>query len=146
MTTGTVTLVKSKSEVWLPTHHFSLIIFHLLRIGIEGHNLEQPRWGMGHTISNVLKEFGRNPELSKDLEFYLYFHSHIPDFDFLKHPKIKLRLIKPPLFKNLTALNIFYHILLPFAAKKDKIDLMYYPSYLMPMILLIPGFKKNFNG
>lgn len=116
-----------------------------MKIGIEGHALEQPRWGLGHTISNFLEVFGKNPELSKDIEFYLYFHKQIPDFDFLKHPKIKLRLIRPPLLKNLVSLNVFYHILLPFAAKKDKIDLMYYPSYLMPVILLIPGFKKIFN-
>jgi len=116
-----------------------------MRIGIECHNLEQPRWGLGHTISSFLKEFSENQELIKNYEFYLYFHKKIPDFEFLKHPRFKLRLVKPPLFKNFTSLNIFYHILLPFAAKKDKVDLMYYPSYLVPMIFLLPGFGKAFK-
>ena len=111
----------------------------MIKMGIECHNLEQPRWGVGHYITSFLQEVAKkNPS---DFKFYLYFHKKIPDFEVLKNPIFEKKIIKPLFGKP--SMNIFYHILMPLTARKDKIDIMFLPSYLMPIFYLLP-FAKRF--
>lgn len=103
-----------------------------MRIGIECHNLENQRWGIGRNLekllSNIVQFKKTRPELIKGLEFFLYFRSFIPDDDFLKDPIFKCRVLKfiRPSF------NIFYHILIPLQYKKDKLDGIFFPGYMLP--------------
>lgn len=99
-----------------------------MRIGIECHNLENQRWGIGRNLEKLLTTLTENPELTKGLEFFLYFRSFIPKDEFLKNQIFKckvLKIIKP-------SFNIFYHILIPLQYKKDRLDVMFFPGYMLP--------------
>lgn len=103
----------------------------MLKIGIECENIEDPktRWGVGHLVLNLLKEYAENPEYQKKNKLYLYFKSKIPTDEFLQNPVFIKKVLKLPLTDSF---NIFYHILMPFKAMRDKIDIMFFPSYMLP--------------
>lgn len=103
-----------------------------MRVGIECHNLENQRWGIGRNLEKLLTTISENPELTKRIEFFLYFRSFIPNDDFLKNPIFKckvLKIIKP-------SFNIFYHILIPLQYRKDKLDAMFFPGYMLPLFFM----------
>jgi len=100
------------------------------KIGIECENLEGERFGVGHTMAQLLEALTEMPGIQKKYKFILYFKNEIPKDNFLKHHIFKKKIIKipgiPPSF------NIFYHILLPFYFLKDKLDFFFFPSYMLP--------------
>jgi glycosyltransferase involved in cell wall biosynthesis len=100
------------------------------KIGIECENLEGERFGVGHTMAQLLETITKVPGIQKKYKFVLYFKNKIPKDDFLKHPVFKKKILKipgiPPSF------NIFYHILLPFYFLKDRLDFFFFPSYMLP--------------
>ncbi len=65
-----------------------------------------------------------------DLKFVLYFKKEIPD-DLKLGNKFKNKLLKAPF--GLQSNALFMHYLLPRAAKKDKIDILFCPAYLGPI-------------
>lgn len=91
------------------------------------------RWGVGHLILNLLKEYAGNTEYQKKFKLYLYFKSSIPSDEFLKNPVFVKKIVKLP---GINSFNIFYHILMPFKAMRDKIDIMFFPSYMLPPLYL----------
>lgn len=103
----------------------------MIKIGIECENIEDPktRWGVGHLVLNLLKEYAENPEYQKRVQLFLYFKSSIPSDEFLQNPIFVKKVVKLPLFNSF---NIFYHILMPIGAMKDKVDAMFFPSYMLP--------------
>jgi len=103
----------------------------MIRVGVECENLEdaKSRWGVGHLVLNLLKEYAANQEYQKKFKLYLYFKSGIPSDDFLQNPIFVKKVLKLP-FVN--SFNIFYHILMPLRAILDKIDIMFFPSYNLP--------------
>lgn len=103
----------------------------MIKIGIECENLEdaKSRWGVGHLDLNLLKEYAANPEYQKKFQLYLYFKSSIPSDEFLKNPAFVKKVAKLP---HINSFNIFYHILMPIKAMRDKIDIMFFPSYMLP--------------
>ena len=109
-----------------------MIIFtKMLKIGIECENLEdaKSRWGVGHLVLNLLKEYATNPEYQKKVKLYLYFKSKIPSDVFLQNPIFVKKVLKLP-FVN--SFNLFYHIMMPLRAMLDRVDMIFFPSYNLP--------------
>ena len=78
----------------------------MLKIGIECENLEdaKSRWGVGHVVLNLLKEYEKNIEWHKEFKLYLYFNQFIPDDEVLKNPIFVKRIVG---WKSLKSFNIF---------------------------------------
>ena len=95
-----------------------------MKIGIEAHNLEGQPTGVGRYLINILQQWSKF-DLPTDLKFILYFKKEIPDLDLSNSFEKKL------LHSNSNA--FFIHYLLPQAAKKDKVDILFCPGYLGPI-------------
>ena len=102
----------------------------MIRVGIECEQLEGNRFGVGHALAQLLETFAQVPEIEKNFRFVLHFKKEIPKDDFLSHPVFEKRILTggiiPPSF------NIFYHILIPIAYWRDKLNLYFFPSYMLP--------------
>lgn len=99
-----------------------------MKIGIDAHNLEGQRTGVGRYLFNLLKSWnGFN--LPSDLEFVLYFQKEIPkDLSFLSD-NFEIRNLASAWQSN----AFFTHYLLPRVAKKDEIDILFCPAYVSPI-------------
>ncbi len=95
-----------------------------MKIGIDAHSLERQPTGVGRVLMNLLQQWN-NFDLPPDLKFFLYFKKEIPELDLSDAFEKKL------LDSNSNA--FFAHYLLPRAAKKDKIDLLFCPAYIAPL-------------
>ncbi|MFY9457923.1 MAG: glycosyltransferase family 1 protein, partial [Candidatus Spechtbacterales bacterium] len=110
-----------------------------MKIGIDCHNLEGQRTGVGRYLWNLLNEWAKSTEA----EFFLYFKNEIPEdikslvqvdkgFEYthdrenIQIPKWNFRLL------NGKSNAIFKHWLLPRAAAKDKVDVLFCPDYVLP--------------
>ena len=102
------------------------------KLGIECENLEDPksRWGVGHLVLNLLEEYAKDQELQKKFQLYLYFKCSVPDDEVLKNPIFIKRVSRARSF------NFFYHILLPLRAMMDRLDMMFFPAYMLPPLYL----------
>lgn len=94
-----------------------------IRIGVDCHNLEGQRTGVGRYLFNLLREWKSETKT----EFFLYFKNEIPE---------DVRGFTP----HITNLNsksnaLFKHWLLPRAAARDKIDVLFCPDYVLPIYL-----------
>jgi glycosyltransferase involved in cell wall biosynthesis len=91
-----------------------------MKIGIEASHLEGQPTGVGRYLINLLREWQ-----SKNLKMVLYFKNEIPDLD-----------LAGPFEKKLLhsdSKTWFIHYLLPQAALKDKIDILFCPGYIGPI-------------
>jgi len=93
-----------------------------MKIGIDAHSLEGKRTGVGRVLINLLKQWD---SFDNDIEFILYFKKEIPELNLSN--KFKNKLIN----SNSNALFMHYH--LPKEVKKDKIDILFCPSYVSPI-------------
>lgn len=112
----------------------------MLKIGIDGHNLEQPKAGVARTLMEELRGLSQIPFVRENIKFILYFKfkaSKDPLFDELASPELQRgeplfeRKVLPHIIRPSSA--IFYNILLPYFASKDKVDLCYFPCYMLPL-------------
>ena len=101
-----------------------------MRIGIDAHNLEGQRTGVGRYLINLLKEWNKF-DLPADLKFVLYFKKEIPDDLELSDSSFKKIILQPPF--GLQSNALFIHWLLPKAAQKDNVDILFCPSYVGPI-------------
>ncbi len=102
------------------------------RIGIECHNLENSRFGVGQTLAQLLEEISQAPGIAEKFEFYLYFKKEIPKDKILKSPIFHKKIIKIPfLFPSFA---VFYHFLIPLYYYLDKLDGFFFPGYMMPAL------------
>ncbi len=109
----------------------------MARIGIECHNLEQPRAGVARSISEMLRVVALNPDRCKDREFHLYFKGIVPPDPYLHSPCFIKRILPSPTIRP--SFTIFYNYSLPRALKKDGIDIALFPSYMVPFGLNTPS-------
>lgn len=105
----------------------------MIKIGIECHNLEKEKFGVGQTLLQLLKSVSKNNEAQNNFRFVLYFNKKIPQDPILDNPIFEKKLLKAPLLPP--SFNIFYHILLPIAYLRDGLDGIFLPSYMMPAFL-----------
>lgn len=102
-----------------------------IKIGIDCHNLEGNRTGVGRYLQNILENFCQIEGLESKFLFYLYFKKEIPNDDFLKDSKIFIsKITKISKFK--ASFLLHYFLLIPFYYKKDKLDLFWFPCYMVP--------------
>lgn len=111
----------------------------MLKIGIECHNLEGERFGVGQTLIQLLESisarFNLEPQKAKnEFRFVLYFKKMIPDDPVLNNPIFEKRVLKFPFLP--ASFNIFYHILIPFYYFKDRLDGFFFPSYMLPAFFM----------
>lgn len=107
------------------------------RIGIECHNLEGKRFGVGQTLIQLLQSLAENKEVASSpqrIHFILYFNKQIPNDPILSNPIFEKKLLKFPFLPP--SFNIFYHILLPIAYFKDRLDGFFLVSYMMPAFFM----------
>lgn len=106
----------------------------MYHVGIECHNLENRRWGIGRHLSKILEEIAKladQSELAKEFRFYLYFKSVVPNDPYLNHPIFAKRILKP-FWLPRPSFNIFFHLLLPWAYRRDQLQAMFFPSFMLP--------------
>lgn len=96
-------------------------------IGIDARSLEQNQTGIGRYLNNLLENWA----CSTRHRFILYFKDQIPAMGILAKPCYEKKIIKFPFGIKSNAL--FQHCLLPREAKKDKIDLLFSPAYILPL-------------
>jgi len=94
-------------------------------IGIDAHNLEGKRTGVGRYLFNLLREWhsAGNPTV----KFILYFKKEIPA-DLPKSDLFECRLL------NVGSTAKFMHWDLSRAAKKDRVDVLFCPDYRGPFM------------
>lgn len=92
-------------------------------IGIDAHNLEGQRTGVGSVLISILQQWS-NLNLPQDLKIILYFKSEIPK-DIGSEFQKKLF--------NVSSNVLFMHYHLPQAVKKDKVDVLFCPGYIAPV-------------
>lgn len=102
----------------------------MIKIGIDCHNLEKERTGVGRYLSNLLREWGKL-ETRNNFKLVLYFHREIPNDDFLQNPIFEKKLLKISWLKS--SFLIYFLFLLPLALRKDKVDLAFFPCYMAPI-------------
>ena len=107
----------------------------MIKLGIECENLEdaKSRWGIGHMVLNLLREYENNPEWQKKYRLYLYFNQFIPNDEVLKNPIFIKRIVG---WQSVKSFNLFYHILMPLRAIRDSLDYMFFPAYMLPPLYL----------
>jgi len=100
-----------------------------MRIGIDAHNLEGQRTGVGRYLVSLLNEWNKF-DLSKDLKFILYFKDQIPEGLNLSDEFFEKKVLGNSFFKSNV---LFVHFFLSRAAKHDKIDILFCPGYISPV-------------
>lgn len=104
------------------------------RIGIECEQLEGKRFGVGHTLAQLLDEFTRIPGIEKRYLFVLYFKSEIPPDAFLAHPVFERKIVTGGIIPR--SFNVLYHIVLPVRYFTDSLDGFFFPSYMLPAFFI----------
>ncbi|MBU3965209.1 glycosyltransferase family 4 protein [Patescibacteria group bacterium] len=103
-------------------------------IGIDARALEEPQTGVGRYLANLLENWAlfssEQNSLSKN-RFVLYFKNSIPSRGILESSCFIKKTVKAPFTIKSNAL--FQHCFLPRQAKKDRIDILFSPSYLLPI-------------
>ncbi|MCR4322885.1 MAG: glycosyltransferase [Candidatus Azambacteria bacterium] len=100
------------------------------RIGIECEQLEGKRFGVGHTLAQLLDAATKVPDIEKNYRFVLYFKAEIPTDAFLSHPLFEKKILTGGIIPR--SFNVFYHILIPIYSLVDHIDCFFFPSYMLP--------------
>lgn len=104
-------------------------------VAIECRSIEDKTWGVGRSTAKFLEEIYRNPEIADGLNFVLYFHRKIPDYDFLASPLFKKRVLCPGILR-FVPFYIYYFVMVPIIAFLDRVYVTYYPNYMLPIIHL----------
>jgi len=106
----------------------------MIRVGVECEQLEGYRFGVGHTLAQFLETVAKTPGIESKYRFALYFKKEIPKDEFLAHPVFEKKILTggliPPSF------NIFYHIIIPIAYWRDRLDCFFFPSYMLPAFFI----------
>ena len=96
-------------------------------IGIDAHNLEGNRTGVGRYLYNLLRVWSSGDlQISPGVKFILYFKDEIPA-DVPKSRLFEMKLLK------VSSTAKFMHWNLWRAAKKDKVDILFCPAYIAPI-------------
>ncbi len=102
------------------------------KIGIECEQIEGEMWGIGKIVLKTLGNIAIRPELADHFEFHLYFKSEIPKLAFLDNPIFHKKIIDQP-FKH-KSFVLYYYLLLPINLWFERLDFMFFPNYMLPMI------------
>lgn len=106
----------------------------MFKVGIECEQLEGKRFGVGHTLAQLLEIISQIPDIEKNWRFFLYFKKEIPNDKFLNHSVFEKRILTGGIIPQ--SFNIFYHILIPIAYWRDKLNIFFFPSYMLPAFFI----------
>jgi len=102
-----------------------------MRIGIDAHTLEGERTGVGRYLFNILEKAAQTEWIRDNFVFYLYFKKELPADPLFDQPIFVKKLLNLPF--NRSSFTIFFLFLMPWNLRKDKIDLAFFPSYMIPL-------------
>ncbi len=103
-------------------------------IGIDSHNLEGQRTGVGRYLLNLLREWSKLDLAPFGVSFILYFKQSIPE-DIPQNSHFTKKLLKAPF--GIQSNAFFTHFLLSKAMGRDRLDLLFCPNYVAP--IFCPG-------
>jgi len=103
-------------------------------IGVDCHNLEGTRTGVGRYLFNLLSQWSKLDLAPFGVDFILYFKQSIPE-DIPDNSHFTKELLKAPL--DIQSNAFFTHFLLSKAMGHDKLDLLFCPNYIAP--IFCPG-------
>ena len=106
----------------------------MIRIGIECEQLEGERFGVGHTLAQLLDAATHVPGIEHKYRFVLYFKKEMPRDRFLTHPLFECHILTGAIIPQ--SFNVFYHILLPIRYFTDRLDCFFFPSYMLPAFFI----------
>lgn len=104
------------------------------KIGIECHNLEGSRFGVGQTLIQLLEAISETPNIEKKFEFHLYFKKEIPFDEVLKSPVFHKKILRAPYLPP--SFTIFYFLLIPLYYFIDSLDGFFFPGYMLPVFFI----------
>lgn len=104
-------------------------------IGIDGHDLEGRRTGVGRYLISILRAWEEANVLTRN-RVVLFFKREIPS-DLPQ--RLEPRLLRSPIKHPSNAL--FIHWLLPRAAKRENLDILWCPGYVAPLWLPRRGWR-----
>lgn len=104
------------------------------KIGIECHNLEGPRFGVGQTLIQLLEAISQTSGIAEKFEFHLYFKKEIPKDEILKSRVFRLKILRAPHFP--ASFTVFYHFLIPLHYFIDSLDGFFFPGYMLPAFFI----------
>lgn len=104
------------------------------KIGIECHNLEGPRFGVGQTLIQLLEAISQTPRIAEKFEFYLYFKKEIPSDKVLESPIFHKKILRAPLLPP--SFIFFYHFLIPLHYFIDSLGGFFFPGYMLPIFFI----------
>ncbi len=104
----------------------------MFKIGIECESIEDQSWGVGRIVKKLLEEISKRPELQKEFKFFLYFKSRVPPLAFLDNSIFVKKVIRLPFLPP--SFSLYYYLLLPIKLWFEKLDLMFFPNYMLPIL------------
>jgi len=103
----------------------------MIKVGIECESIEGSQsWGVGREVSRILQNIAAKPELKNEFKFFLYFKSKIPNYPFLDNPIFVKKIVRTPF----NSFSLYYYLLLPIKLWFEKLDIVYFPNYMLPII------------
>ena len=108
-----------------------------MRIGIDGRSLERERTGVARYLLGLLGMWAKE---HRGHEYYLYFEHEVPTDSLLNEACFTKRLpARLPLLKRNIRQHLWEQMVLPFAARRDRVDLLFSPGYTLPALFGGPG-------
>ena len=100
-----------------------------MTIGVDCHNLEGNRTGVGRYLLNLLSQWSKLDLAPLEVSFILYFKESIPE-DIPQNSHFTKKLLKAPF--GIQSNAFFTHFLLSKAMGRDRLDLLFCPNYIAP--------------
>ncbi len=105
-----------------------------MRIGIDGRPLERERTGVARYLLSLLRVWAKEHKVH---EYYLYFEHDVPVDPLLDEACFTKRLpARLPVPKQSIRQLLWEQMILPLAARRDKVDLLFSPGYTLPALFL----------
>lgn len=95
----------------------------MINIGLECESIETDSWGISRSIKELLKELAQRSELKNEFKFFLYFK---------KRPAGPESELFIKCVAHISSFSLYYYLWLPWATRKDHLDLMFFPNYMLP--------------
>jgi len=103
-----------------------------MRIGIDGRPLERERTGVARYLLGLLRMWAKEHRVH---EYYLYFEHEVPTDPILDEACFTKRLpVRLPLLRQNIRQLLWEQTILPLAARRDRVDLLFSPGYTLPAL------------
>ena len=104
-----------------------------MQIGIDARSLEQERTGVARYLLGLLRTWAVEHRAH---EYYLYFEHEVPTDPLLDEACFTTRLpARLPVLKQNIRQLLWEQTVLPLAARRDRVDLLFSPGYTLPALI-----------